>query len=94
MQTGVKVEYKCGPSGICEIKKIDPYAEGTYKSCITSEHKGCLVDPVEYKGKVYQNICVCREKFIFVEKSLLEIIIVKKMIKVRYFINIEIGRVK
>ncbi len=57
LQTGVKLEYGCSSDGFCEVKRIDPYAYGTYVKCTY----GCLKDPVKYKGVIYQNFCVCQE---------------------------------
>ncbi|MEM4598275.1 MAG: hypothetical protein QW400_01145 [Candidatus Diapherotrites archaeon] len=55
IQTGYKIEHKCGRSGFCEVSKTDSYADGASEKC----QWGCLVTPTEYKGKKYYNFCVC-----------------------------------
>jgi len=57
LQKSVMVKYRCGEEGYCEVWEYDPYAEGTYVKC----NFGCLYDPVEYNGKIHQNICLCQE---------------------------------
>jgi len=57
LQIGVAIEYGCGSDGFCEVKSIDPYGRGTAVRCTY----GCLREPVEYRGKIYQNFCVCQE---------------------------------
>ena len=55
LQTGYKIEHKCGSDGFCEVSKVDPYAPGTYVVC----EYACLVDPVKYNGQIIQNTCIC-----------------------------------
>ncbi|MEM0360532.1 MAG: hypothetical protein QXK06_04325 [Candidatus Diapherotrites archaeon] len=55
IQTGYKVEHKCGKNGFCEVARTDSYADGANESC----KWGCLVTPIEYKGKTHSDFCVC-----------------------------------